>query len=412
MSVRQFLFLQGPLSPFFSEIASGLRNHGHGIHCIQFNFGDRLFWHHPGAIRYRGRLADWPSFIDAYLAEHAISDIVLLGEQRAYHQSAIEAAKRHGIQVTVTDFGYLRPDWITFERDGMSTLSRFPRTPEALHALAAQSPMLGLRQIYQDSFWTMAKWDMLYHLSNYFLFWLFPRYHNYKLENPVLFYLGTGLRLLFSARNDRHAERRLNRLHKEGLPYFVYPLQMANDFQLRAYSDFPDQQTAIRQVIASFAAHAPRNAHLLVKIHPWDPGTTNWRRQVVRLARQLDVCERVHYIDGGNLHQMTKSARGMVTINSTSGLRALTLNCPLITLGQAIFDLPGLTFQHGLDRFWTEAESPDNRLLHDYLTAMAASIQIRGVFYARPGLDAAVAEAVRRLHEDLVNEILPGQATR
>jgi capsular polysaccharide export protein len=410
MTARQFLFLQGPLSPFFSEIAASLQALGHGIHCIQFNFGDRLFWHHPGARRYRGRLADWPAYIAAFYAEHGITDIVLLGEQREYHRRAIEIAHQQNIQVTVTDFGYLRPDWITLERDGMSSLSRFPRTPEALRALAAKAPRANLKAVYQDSFWNMARWDMLYHLSNYFLWWLFPRFHNYKLENPVLFYLGTGLRMLFSERNNSHAEARLKQLLAGDQPFFVYPLQMANDFQLRAYSHFADQGDAIKQVITSFADHAPKNTHLMVKIHPWDPGLINWRRQVEGLATSRNVAERVHYIDGGNLHQMSRNALGMVTINSTSGLSALTLKCPLITLGQAIFDLPGLTFQDGLDRFWTEARPPDADLLSDYLDAMAASIQIRGVFYARPGLDAAVAEAVRRLHDNLINEILPERA--
>lgn len=409
MSVRQFLFLQGPLSPFFSEIASGLRGLGHGFHCIQFNFGDRLFWHHPGAIRFRGRHADWPDFIENFYHRHGITDIVLLGEQRTYHRSAIEAAKRCGIQVTVTDFGYLRPDWITLENDGMSGHSRFARSPEALRALAAQAQKVDLEPRFQDSFWAMARNDMLYHLGNYFLAWLFPRFHNDKLDHPVLFYLGTGLRMLFSGRNNRHADASVRELRASGQPYFVYPLQMANDFQLRAYSDFPNQDSAIEMVITSFAQHAPKEAFLLVKVHPWDPGLINWRRQVDRHSRRLGISDRVRYIDGGNLSAMSKHACGMVTINSTAGLRALSLNCPLITLGQAIFDMPGLTFQHGLDRFWIEAQPPDTYLLADYLAAMAATIQIRGVFYARPGLDAAVAEAVRRLHEHRVNQILPNQ---
>ena len=412
MSRRQFLFMQGPLSPFFSEIASGLGRLGHGIHCIQFNFGDRLFWHHPGAVRYRGSLADWTDFVDDFYRRHAITDIVLLGEQRAYHRAAIEAARLHGIQVTVTDFGYLRPDWITLERNGMSGHSRFPRAPEALRALAARAPRADLQPVYQDSCWRMARNDMLYHLSNYFLAWLFPRFHNDKLDHPVLFYLGTALRMLFAARNNRHADASVKDLRAGEHPYFVYPLQMANDFQLRAYSDFPDQAAAIEMVIASFARHAPDDAHLLVKVHPWDPGLINWRRQVAEQAKQHGLGGRVRYVDGGNLNAMAKGARGMVTINSTSGLRALCLHCPLITLGQAIFDLPGLTFQDGLDRFWREARPPDTDLLDAYLAAMAATIQIRGVFYARPGLDAAVAEAVRRLHDNLINEILPERATR
>jgi hypothetical protein len=35
---------------------------------------------------------------------------------------------------------------------------------------------------------------------------------------------------------------------------------------------------------------------------------------------------------------------------------------------------------------------------------------VRGVFYARPGLDAAVAGAVRRLHLGALNAPLPPEA--
>ena len=34
------------------------------------------------------------------------------------------------MSVAVTDFGYLRPDWIVLERDGMGAESRFPRDPD------------------------------------------------------------------------------------------------------------------------------------------------------------------------------------------------------------------------------------------------------------------------------------------
>ena len=57
---------------------------------------------------------------------------MLLGEQRPYHRAAIAAAQARGIAVTVTDFGYLRPDWIMLERDGMGAESRFPRDPAAI----------------------------------------------------------------------------------------------------------------------------------------------------------------------------------------------------------------------------------------------------------------------------------------
>jgi capsular polysaccharide export protein len=406
MPERAFLFLQGPSSPFLALIADGLEEKGHRVYRINLCVGDQLFWRRPGAVNFRGRLADWPAYIAEFLDNNRITDLLLLGEQRDHHMAAIAAAKARDIQVVVTDFGYLRPDWIILEQDGMSAHSRFPRDPEAIMALAANCPRAKLNQMYEDSFWRMALSEIAYHLCSYFLWFLFPHYRSFKVENPVLAYLGTGWRLLFSRRRNQQAEHAVARLRRQGTPYFLFPLQMENDFQIRAYSHYPDMATPIAEVIASFAAHADLKAQLLVKAHPWDPGLKNWRRIVDRLAQAQGVDERVHYLDGGSLHAMIQQSRGMVTINSTSGLQALCMDCPVIALGQAIYDVPGLSFQGRLDDFWTQGTPPDAQLRDAYIDALAATLQIRGVFYHQPGLGAAAAAAVQRLDNNRINAIV------
>ena len=398
-----FLFLQGPVSPFFTLIGNGLASLGHDVHCINLSIGDQLFWRRPGATNYRGRLEDWPAFIEFFLDEHRITDLVLLGEQRDYHKQAIQAAKARGIHVTVTDFGYLRPDWITLERDGMSGCSCFPRDPAVIRSLADRLPAVDLRRKFQDSFLRMATWDVVYHMANVFFFWLFPHYRTHKMQPLPLIYLGTGWRMLKGKLLRKRTERAIATLIEKHPRYFVYPLQLAYDFQLRAYSDYPDQGDSIREVVTSFSVNAPRDSQLIIKVHPLDTGLRDWKKLIQRISAHQGVADRVHYLDGGNLDRLCETALGMVTINSTSGLRALQLDCPVLTLGQAIFDVPGLTFQGGLDAFWSERAPPDEQLRDAFVKLMAASIQIRGVYYNQPGLDAAVAAAVDRLHDDLVN---------
>ena len=79
LPARRFLFLQGPISPFFAEVGAGLRALGHTVHRINLNLGDRLFWRGPGAVDFRGRPAEWPAFLAGFLDTHAITDLVLLG---------------------------------------------------------------------------------------------------------------------------------------------------------------------------------------------------------------------------------------------------------------------------------------------------------------------------------------------
>jgi len=95
----------------------------------------------------------------------------------------------------------------------------------------------------------------------------------------------------------------------------------------------------------------------------------------------------------------------VVTVNSTTGMRALQLGRPLVVLGQAVFDVPGMTHQGGLDSFWTQATAPDASLVRDFLKAVAAALQIRGVFFEEEGLRLAAQEAARRLLCDCVGTI-------
>src|SRR5438874_13650785 len=136
---RSFLFLQGPISTFFDRLGRALIARGHRVHRINLHLGDRLFWRLPAA-NFRGRLDDWRQFIAAELDRHQITDLVLHGDRRPYHIIAAEEARARGIAVIATDLGYVRPDWITLEHDGMTTYSRFPRDPEAIRALALKFP--------------------------------------------------------------------------------------------------------------------------------------------------------------------------------------------------------------------------------------------------------------------------------
>lgn len=410
VSPRTVLFLQGPITPFFSEIGDLLAARGHRVLRINLCLGDRLFWHRPGAVDYRGNRAKWPAFIEDYLDREQVTDIVLLGEQRFAHKVAIAAAQARDITVVATDFGYLRPDWITFERNGLSGDSVFPRDPEAIKALAARVPPPELSRKYHDDFPRQARWDMLYHLASSFLWFLYPGYKSHQVHHPILVYIGTGLRILGRKLKGQGANRLIESMRDGSQSYYVFPLQMQNDFSVRAYSDFDGLEPAIRKVVGSFAQHAPGDTKLVIKIHPLDPGMIDWRKRSLRIAREFGVSERVFFLDGGSLESLLEKARGVVTINSTVGIWALLAGRPLKAMGRTVYDIPGLTFQGDLDDFWTDSKPADVELRDAFVRAMVATIQLRGVYYNRPGLDNAVREAACRLELNCINAPLPADA--
>ncbi len=402
---RRFLFLQGPISPYFPEVAAGLQALGHGVHRINLSRGDALFWpmgqRLPRAVDYTGTAEEWPGFIARFLDRERITDIMLLGEQRTPHQQAIAAAKAHGAQVVVTDFGYFRPDWITLERDAMGGGSLFPRDPEEILALARGLPPADLTQRYTDDFVRQAAWDVAYHLAQ-MLPGRFRHYESHQLYSPIATYGGILPRIW--SRRAEHAEgdRTLATAAAAG-PVWLFAMQMETDFSIRAYSHYPDLITPIRETLASFARHAPRNGRLLFKIHPLDPMLRDWRRLIPAWAAEagLDVA-RVAVVRHGNMDAMLTTSRGLVTVNSTVGLKGLWLGCPVLALGQAVYNVPGLTFRGGLDAFWEAGVAAEPGLLAAFLSALQAVTQLRGVFYAPEGRRQAVVATVERLHRNLV----------
>lgn len=398
MSDLHFVFLQGMPSPFFSRIGRELEARGCKVTGVNLCVGDWMFWRGPNKVNYRGKLSEWPKFLADFFARNKVTDIVLLGEQRSYHKLAVEVAKAAGVRVTVTDFGYLRPDWITLERDGMSGNSRFPRDPAEILQLAATLSRQDLARRYADSSWKMAVGDLLYSFSNVFLWWLYPYYHRSdKRPHPLIYFPAVGKRLLLAKAADRRARQRMKSIIESKTRRFVFPLQLEHDFQIVAYSPFDSLGDAIRMVIKSFAGHSDAGTRLLIKIHPWDPGLKNWEELVLRWASEFGIADRIDYLDGGDLDEIIVASAGMVTVNSTSGIRALQLGSPVKTLGQAVYDIPGLAYQGDLDSFWTEARRPDPKFVDAFINAMAATIQIRGVFFNEPGLTAGVSAAAERL---------------
>ncbi|MCA3376158.1 MAG: hypothetical protein INF64_03425 [Roseomonas sp.] len=162
-------------------------------------------------------------------------------------------------------------------------------------------------------------------------------------------------------------------------------------------------EAPLGQVIASFAAQAPAGTELLIKLHPLDPCWKPWPRRIAAMAQAAGIAGRVHVMPRGRLPDLLAASRGLITVNSTAATGAMVLGKPVKLLGQAVYDVPGLSFQGGLDAFWTEGAPPDPALLKDFLALLCGAFMVRGAFHQASGLAAAVAGAVARLDQGCIN---------
>ncbi|WP_260986407.1 capsule biosynthesis protein [Bordetella genomosp. 13] len=394
---RSFVLLQGVSSPFFRELGLQLRNAGCRVSKVNFTVGDQYYWRGPDAEAYRGTVEQLPAFYEALFARKAATDLVVFGDQRPIHRCGVEIARRSGLRVHVFEEGYFRPYWLTLERGGVNANSQLPRDAGWYREVGKRLPRYGNGQAFTSSFLVRAWHDVVYNSHGLRNRWQYPGYQGHAPHSAWTEYAAYVRKALSSRSRARRDVLAVNTLIRQDRLFFLLPLQLNSDSQIRHHSLFGNMATLAERVMRSFAQSAPAHAVLVVKNHPLDPGIDRHEHDVRRLANQLGIQDRVVFLESGHLPTLLSHAAGVVTVNSTVGGSALVHARPTIALGKAIYDLPGLTFQGGLDAFWHDAEPPDMTLFQHFRNVVIHTTQVNGGFYTREGISMAVQRGVERM---------------
>lgn len=413
LSERRFFFLQGHATPFYLRLGKALAEAGHGVSRVNTCGGDRTFWGNWHARDFRGRAQELGAFVAEAMSRDGATDLVVYNDCRPCNATAITEARRLGMTVHVFEEGYLRPNWLTLERGGINGNTRLPDDPVWYRETAASLPAFDMGEPVGAGLRERILFDFRWQAANYLHHLHFPHYRTHRPYPIWAEYTTWALRLAVLKRRGAEARTVVSELCRSGERFFLFPLQLDSDSQIRVHSPYGRLQAAIEAVIEDFAAHAARNSRLVIKNHPLDNGWINLRRVVERSAKAAAIGDQVTFIDGGDLNALIDHAAGTVTINSTVGLTALHRGRPVIALGKAVFDIPGLTFQGSLAEFWHDPGKPDAALLDAYRRVVLHGCLVNGNFYTEQGMRLGIANSVARLTAatDLLDDA-PPRSTR
>lgn len=116
--------------------------------------------------------------------------------------------------------------------------------------------------------------------------------------------------------------------------YIFAPFQVPHDTQLASFSPWVDSMDMFYDVVVE-AVKSLNDPSLKVvfKEHP------SWHKHYSHLYSKDSVAI---FANGNNTSDLIKCAEAVITINSTVGLEALLFNKPVLTLGQACYNIDGL----------------------------------------------------------------------
>ncbi len=443
---RRFLIVTAPFGPFGRVLAEQLAAEGASVARMLFNAGDAAYWRRSGAVPYTGDVRRWPARLHRLVLDQGLTDLIVFGEGGPYNQGVLSQAAKlkaaaagarpasdewrvasgegdrapanagtavndqrraqaasdrvasdsaggyaHPLRIWVLENGYFRPDWITVEENGVNASSGLPRDRHAYDPPIPEIlPTRPAGRILPHHVINIS----LYHVAQPLGRLVFRRYVYPYTQSPWLQFIGhvrRYLSLTLRARSESDAAV----IRARG-PFFIACLQREGDAQLLRYSHYADNTAFLAEVLSSFARHAPEDARLVVKNHPLDPGLVDLARMTHILAVERGIADRVDFIDGGNLAALCRASSGMVVNNSSAALSALGFSTPVKVLGDAFFDIEGLTDQAPIDAFWARPTPPDDALFNRFKAHVIARTQVNGNYHEPRALKPTAKALARK----------------
>ncbi|MFT3988269.1 hypothetical protein [Aestuariivirga sp.] len=395
---RHFLLLQGPCGGFFRHLQRELMAKGHQATRVVLNGGDLVDSIFARALLYRRAFADWPEWIAAAARQRQVTDLVLYGDCRPYHRVAISVLKPLGIRIHVLEEGYLRPNWITYEQNGVNGNSSIAGLD--LDALSAPEldhiptqPELQLR----GTLGRYAFSGILYYLYCLLLTPVFPRYLSHReldIAGEATLWLG---RLFSWPYRRRQTERAMREIDLLGKPVHLVLLQLNGDSQIREHSRFASVRGFVEFCLAEFAASETRDAILVFKNHPLDNGVINLARLIREESARLNLEGRVFFVETGKLVPLLEKSVSATAVNSTACHQALRRGIPTMVLGKAVFNHPQIVPRMRLAAFFRARPQKDIRYYDRLVNLLRLTCQVNGGFYSRQGRVALLPDLVQRM---------------
>ena len=381
------LILQGDWEGGLANFALDLMDAGKQASKVIFHAGDWIYkWKGVTTVSFDAPIELFEDWLRRHISENKIDCLILYNQYRPYNAIGWKIAKELNLECIVLELGLLRPDFCTIYTRNHNRLDYLA---ERWHSILAEKKIIQEPE-KPDQLSVMSTPCKILQLASYYSFSRFisaltRKYTHYEDQRSLNFFhhLAAGIRgSLRFLRRKNHS--RFNSIFSTALSgkYYFIPLQINSDSQVAQHSSFQSIEEFIRVVVDSFIKHAPSDTKLVFKVHPMDRGYKDYQQLINSLQTKPEE-GRILYLDRIHLPTTLKHARACITINSSVGLSALIHHTPVLTLGEAAYNLEGLTYQGMLDEFWVKHDKVNTKLVKNFVALLKLTSQGQGTLFQR-----------------------------
>lgn len=286
--------------------------------------------------------------IEGLIESHGFEEVVEFNGRMNLFIAALDvAADRCNLQKLVFEQGLFRPGYVTIDGKGVNARNSI----DSLDALLAGSPPPYQRRELFEDFASLlplpdgSPLDYKRRLPKWALAraWLRmrmqPRHRIFLRTAEGQDLLEAGLPWL---RRRPSVTRRLNAFLDSGVHRYIIlcPLQVETDTQVLLHSPWIRTMSQLTDVVKRAvdlynSTHPTARAGVVFKMHPMDPQPL-----------QIDDMDAVWINESTVPEILARRCDLVVTLNSTAAIEAIEAGTPVITLGDAFFNFPGIISGH------------------------------------------------------------------
>ncbi len=405
------LFINCPFGDFFKDLCAFGDTHGVRFERMAFDGGDFFEAPKGRCHLFRGADDQWAPFCLDRLSQGQYDLLVVYNDALPFNRVAVDCARQLKIPYVTLENGYLRPHWVTLEAGGVNGNSSLVGVPIECREGNERSPLdddvLFEHRMANHVAATMWHFTVAILTSGFFPYR--PRYYGVAVLRQGIGYAFQYYRPMSRSEKMFTAQMRAEQNRGSGAR-FLCVLQKPGDTQLQVHSDISENNVFLGKVLESFAQSAPADAFLAVKRHPYDYGIERTGQFFHETTQRLGIADRCVLLEKMKMVEALDWSDALIVNNSSTGLEALRYNRPVIALGRALYNRPGLTFTGGLDAFWGDPGGVDQGMVEAFVSLLRTRSQVNGGFYsqeARRILFPRLLDRMREVIEDYAGREKP-----
>jgi capsular polysaccharide export protein len=334
---------------------------------------------------------NYASEIAKIMQSNKIDLVIVQNDSWNYASIPIAVARKNNIKTLIFEDGFFRPDTIVLDGKGVNKNNSCPRE----------------KTYYENITINKGKYDT------------FIQKENIKGSGPLVD-LFSGVKLsnvtgkLFNF--FRHPRKILRVIPltvnligflNAKRDFILLPLQVRSDSQIICHSPLKDMEDFVDICLTSIERYnrkCKKHLSVVIKEHPKDP-----QMDLLRRTRKKHKNVKNYYLTKANTRKLIEKCTAIITINSTIGIEGLLYYKPVITLGQAFYNIESIVHHCAdpakLDNVINIAiNAPTDRKLTDsFLYNLKFDYQVDGDLN-NPDTDN-IKPVIKRIRDTLDHEI-------